>query len=87
MFAGITMFFWGIIIGPVLMILIVTTIDVLLAVYKGVELERFEAFTVRRRWLPGPATSKTPRLRQPLVGPAIICGREPLRRRRPACRN
>ncbi len=38
-FAGISMFgAWGIIIGPVLMILIVTTIDVYLAVYKGVEL-------------------------------------------------
>ena len=40
-FAGIAMFgFWGIVIGPVLMILIVTTIDVYLAVYKGVELEQ-----------------------------------------------
>lgn len=39
-FAGIAMFnFWGIVIGPVIMILIVTTIDVYLAVYKGVELE------------------------------------------------
>lgn len=38
-FAGITMFgFWGIVIGPVVMIVIVTTIDVYLAVYKGVEL-------------------------------------------------
>jgi predicted PurR-regulated permease PerM len=38
-FAGIAMFGpWGIVIGPVLMILIVTTIDVYLAVYKGVEL-------------------------------------------------
>jgi predicted PurR-regulated permease PerM len=38
-FVGIAMFGpWGIIIGPVLMILIVTTIDVYLAVYKGVEL-------------------------------------------------
>ena len=39
-FAGIAMFgAWGIVIGPVLMILIVTTVDVYLAVYKGVELE------------------------------------------------
>lgn len=39
-FAGISMFGpWGIIIGPVLMIIIVTTIDVYLAVYKGVELK------------------------------------------------
>jgi predicted PurR-regulated permease PerM len=39
-FAGIAMFGpWGIIIGPVLMIVVVTTIDVYLAVYKGVELQ------------------------------------------------
>lgn len=39
-FAGIAMFGpWGIVIGPVLMIVIVTTIDVYLAVYKGVEPE------------------------------------------------
>jgi predicted PurR-regulated permease PerM len=39
-FAGIAMFGpWGIVIGPVLMILIVTTVDVYLAVYKGVELQ------------------------------------------------
>jgi predicted PurR-regulated permease PerM len=39
-FSGIAMFgFWGIIIGPVLMIIIVTTISVYLAVYRGVELE------------------------------------------------
>ncbi|MGH3524820.1 MAG: AI-2E family transporter, partial [Mycobacterium sp.] len=40
-FAGIAMFgFWGIVIGPVLMIVIVTTIEVYLAVYKDVELEQ-----------------------------------------------
>jgi len=39
-FSGIGMFsFWGIIIGPVLMIIIVTTINVYLAVYRGIELE------------------------------------------------
>ena len=39
-FAGIAMFgFWGIVIGPVLMIIIVTTISVYLAVYKGVPLD------------------------------------------------
>jgi predicted PurR-regulated permease PerM len=39
-FAGIAMFgAWGIVIGPVLMIVIVTTISVYLAVYKGVPLE------------------------------------------------
>lgn len=42
-FAGITMFgFWGLIIGPVIMIVIVTTISVYLAVYKGVPLEDLE---------------------------------------------
>lgn len=39
-FAGISMFgFWGIIIGPVLMIVIVTTVSVYLLVYKGVPLD------------------------------------------------
>ncbi|MGH3551316.1 MAG: AI-2E family transporter [Mycobacterium sp.] len=43
-FAGIAMFGpWGIVIGPVLMIVIVTTIDVYLAVYKGVEREERSA--------------------------------------------
>ncbi len=42
-FAGITMFgAWGIVIGPVLMIVIVTTISVYLAVYKGVPLIRHD---------------------------------------------
>lgn len=42
-FAGITMFgAFGIIIGPVLMIVIVTTIAVYLAVYKGVPLEQHD---------------------------------------------
>lgn len=52
-FAGISMFGpWGIIIGPVLMIIIVTTIDVYLAVYKGVELKPApEEQPVRRGWL------------------------------------
>lgn len=53
-FAGISMFGpWGIIIGPVLMIIIVTTIDVYLAVYKGVELKTLEDKPVRRRWFAG----------------------------------
>jgi hypothetical protein len=39
-FAGIAMFgAWGIVIGPVLMIVIVTTISVYLAVYKDVPME------------------------------------------------
>ena len=42
-FAGIAMFgAWGIVIGPVLMIIIVTTISVYLAVYKGVPMDRLE---------------------------------------------
>jgi predicted PurR-regulated permease PerM len=55
-FAGIAMFGpWGIVIGPVLMIVIVTTVEVYLAVYKGIELEALqtpEAEPVRRAWLP-----------------------------------
>lgn len=52
-FSGIAMFGpWGIVIGPVLMILIVTTIDVYLAVYKGVELDTSDAQPARRTWLP-----------------------------------
>ncbi|WP_102144776.1 AI-2E family transporter [Mycobacterium hubeiense] len=69
-FSGIAMFgFWGIIIGPVLMIIIVTTISVYLAVYKGVELEVHEddeepknqwMRRLRRRWAkkPEPATEQ-----------------------------
>jgi hypothetical protein len=34
--------FWGIVIGPVLMIVVVTTISVYLAVYKGVPLDQFD---------------------------------------------
>ena len=42
-FSGIAMFgFFGIVLGPVLMILIVTTISVYLAVYKGVAMEAEE---------------------------------------------
>lgn len=56
-FAGIGMFgFWGIVIGPVLMIIIVTTIDVYLAVYHGVELQTGDEQPKARRWripLPG----------------------------------
>ncbi|MEO8815869.1 MAG: AI-2E family transporter [Mycobacterium sp.] len=53
-FSGIAMFgFWGIVIGPVLMILIVTTIDVYLAVYKGVAMkedEQPDEPKPRRKW-------------------------------------
>ncbi|WP_018598872.1 AI-2E family transporter [Mycobacterium sp. 155] len=49
-FAGISMFgFFGLVIGPVLMIIIVTTVSVYLAVYKGVELEAPEAEAPRKR--------------------------------------
>ena len=52
-FAGIAMFGpWGIVIGPVLMILIVTTVDVYLAVYKGIELVAPDDEPVRRNWFP-----------------------------------
>ena len=51
-FAGIAMFGpWGIVIGPVLMILIVTTVDVYLAVYKGVDIDATEEQPVRRKRL------------------------------------
>lgn len=40
MFSGVAMFGpWGIVIGPVMMIVVVTTTGVYLAVYKGVGLE------------------------------------------------
>ncbi|MCV7214533.1 AI-2E family transporter [Mycobacterium crocinum] len=49
-FSGIAMFgFWGIVLGPVLMIIIVTTISVYLAVYKGVEMTAHEPPENRRR--------------------------------------
>jgi hypothetical protein len=51
-FAGIAMFGpWGIVIGPVLMIVIVTTIDVYLAVYKGVEIQEHDDQDGKPGWL------------------------------------
>ena len=51
-FSGIAMFgFFGIVLGPVLMILIVTTISVYLAVYKGVEMEDANAKPEERKKL------------------------------------
>ncbi len=48
-FSGLAMFgFWGIVLGPVLMIMIVTTISVYLAVYKGVEMTVHEPPEKRR---------------------------------------
>jgi predicted PurR-regulated permease PerM len=62
-FAGIAMFgAWGIVIGPVLMILIVTTVDVYLAVYKGVELDAPDEQPVRRKRLRRPtAKAESPK--------------------------
>lgn len=66
-FSGIAMFgAWGIVIGPVLMIVIVTTISVYLAVYKGVPMDepdddekpkqrRLLSWFTRRRGKPKPA--------------------------------
>lgn len=49
-FAGISMFgAWGIVIGPVLMIVIVTTISVYLAVYKGVPIQRHDDDEPKRK--------------------------------------
>lgn len=62
-FAGIAMFGpWGIVIGPVLMILIVTTVEVYLVVFKGAELATPGEQPVRRNWFrrrakPGAAQS------------------------------
>ena len=51
-FAGIAMFGpWGIVIGPVLMIVIVTTIDVYLAVYKGVEFQESDDQDSKPGWV------------------------------------
>jgi predicted PurR-regulated permease PerM len=51
-FAGIAIFGpWGIVIGPVLMIVIVTTIDVYLAVYKGVELQEHDDQDSKPGWV------------------------------------
>ena len=49
-FSGIAMFgFFGIVLGPVLMILIVTTISVYLAVYKGVAMEEADDETAGKK--------------------------------------
>lgn len=64
-FAGISMFgFFGLVIGPVLMIIIVTTVTVYLSVFKGVDMEPLEpdAPPRRRRW--------PTRKRAPVAAPA-----------------
>jgi predicted PurR-regulated permease PerM len=49
-FSGIAMFgFWGLIIGPVVMIIVVTTISVYLAVFKGVPLDQPDEPEPKRR--------------------------------------
>ena len=51
-FSGIAMFgFFGIVLGPVLMIVIVTTISVYLAVYRGVEMDSEETQPEERKRL------------------------------------
>lgn len=53
-FSGIAAFgFWGIVLGPVLMIVIVTTIDVYLAVYKGFRWKVEMPTSPRRPGAPG----------------------------------
>jgi predicted PurR-regulated permease PerM len=74
-FAGISMFgFFGLVIGPVLMIIIVTTVSVYLAVYKGVELEVHEETPRKRLWSrfrTGATKTTTPREETaPVTGPA-----------------
>ncbi|ORB74308.1 AI-2E family transporter [Mycobacterium scrofulaceum] len=59
-FSGIAMFGpWGIVIGPVLMILVVTTVEVYLVVFKGTELDVPDKPPVRRNWLRPQAKSGT----------------------------
>ena len=64
-FSGIAMFgFFGIILGPVLMILIVTTISVYLAVYKGVEMKEEEEDEERK---PRFRRKRTPEAAKPIA--------------------
>jgi predicted PurR-regulated permease PerM len=67
-FAGIAMFgAWGIVIGPVIMIVIVTTISVYLAVYKGVPIDQPDEDDKqpRQRRLLGWLTRRARRAAQP----------------------
>ena len=89
-FAGLSMFgFWGIVLGPVLMIVIVTTVSVYLAVYRGAPAESItgtqadagddEARSVPwwRRMLPGkPRTAAEPQP-EPTAGPPPEPAAEP----------
>ena len=65
---GIAMFgFFGIILGPVLMILIVTTISVYLAVFKGVAMEEADADGHKKRFGRKKKTAPLPEEVQPVV--------------------
>lgn len=71
-FSGIAMFgFWGIVLGPVLMIIIVTTISVYLAVYKGVPLLQDEDMETRPPGKPAwvRAITNLMRRRKPVATP------------------
>ena len=71
-FSGIAMFgFFGIILGPVLMIVIVTTIAVYLAVYKGVAMESDSTPEQRRKLFKRrrPKTEATPDTNEPAQPP------------------
>lgn len=64
-FSGLAMFgFWGIVLGPVLMIIIVTTISVYLAVYKDVEMTVHEPLE-KRRWTLRPRRRPAPAMAAP----------------------
>jgi len=67
-FSGIAMFgFFGIILGPVLMILIVTTISVYLFVYRGVEMaDHSDPEQSKRRFRRKKSTNPAP---EPSAGP------------------
>jgi predicted PurR-regulated permease PerM len=72
-FSGISMFgFWGIVIGPVLMIVIVTTVSVYLLVYKGVPLDDPTDDVPRppRRLRTWPARLRTPKVAAVQAEPA-----------------
>ena len=81
-FAGIAMFgAWGIVIGPVLMIVIVTTISVYLAVYKGVPMAEPETTTKSQSGegfsAGSPAAGEQEAEREPTLRAAVDTRREP----------
>jgi predicted PurR-regulated permease PerM len=70
-FSGIAMFgFFGIILGPVLMIIIVTTISVYLAVYKGVAMDEDTGEPEERKKLFGKRRSKKEPVPEAALPPA-----------------